>query len=389
MSAPPATSAGPTADAEPSAKDAGTGLTFPQIAAGALAAATASILGSFLGVLGTIGGAAAASVVSTIGAALYQRSLERTRDRVKERLVVNPTGNQVAAAVARVTGQGRPGAPVRGGRAYAPGAPGAPTRAVPGAPGPGRPGAPLPPGAFGPGPTQAVPRRGPDGRPLPPEQQLRAGGRTVATQVHAQGAPTRDAPGRPRPGVIPSARTTGTPPGGMPPPTQRMPGAGGPGDGDAATQLVHIGPDEGVARPKRFGKRTWFTLAGVAASVFVIGILASIGVETATGRPLSGGTSGTSVGSVFGQNTEAPATSEAPTETSAPSGDESATSTPAERSGSGSSESTGQSGQDGSSERTSQQRSPSNSERGSGDGGGGLLPTGVLPRFGGDSSTNG
>ena len=45
----------------------------------------------------------------TVGSALYQRSLEATRDRVKERLVVSgDAGHKVAGAVARVTGQ-RPG----------------------------------------------------------------------------------------------------------------------------------------------------------------------------------------------------------------------------------------------------------------------------------------
>ena len=58
------------------------------------------------------------------------------------------------------------------------------------------------------------------------------------------------------------------------------------------------------------GWKTWLTLGGVAASVFVIALLATVGVETATGHPLSGGSGGTSVGSLFGQET---GTSEATT----------------------------------------------------------------------------
>src|ERR1700760_5043624 len=78
----------------PEEKPSSSGLSIPQIVAGALAAATAAILGSFLGVAGTIGGAAVASIVSTVGSSLYQRSLERTRDAVKDRLV----GNTAAGA---------------------------------------------------------------------------------------------------------------------------------------------------------------------------------------------------------------------------------------------------------------------------------------------------
>lgn len=391
-----------TADADSDAKGAGgSGLTFPQIAAGALAAATASILGSFLGVLGTIGGAAAASIVSTVGAALYQRSLERTRDKVKERLVVNPTGSQVASAVARVTGQGRAGAatsgPVRpGGAGTRPGVPAsaaAPTRALPGGPG-ARPGGPFgPPPGMPPRPVDRGGQHADRGRPLPREQQLRAGGRTVATQVHtqvnAQGAPTRvGPPPYLGPGGIPNARTTGTPPGGIQP-TTRMPPAGSPGWGgdDAATQLTHV-TQEGEQPARRFGKRTWITLAGVGVSVFVIGILASFGVESATGHPLSGGSSGTSVGSLFGQQTgTATATTEPSTTETNTDGSSETTTSSADRSGS--SESTGSNrDQDGSSQQTSQRRS-SSSDSGNGDSGGGLLPTQLLPRFSNNGSTNG
>ncbi|HSK58814.1 MAG TPA: hypothetical protein VK935_07150, partial [Actinomycetospora sp.] len=100
----------------------GIGLTFPQIIASALAAATAAIMGSFVGVLGTIGGAAVASIVSTVGSALYQRSLEATRDRVKERLVVAGSQTKVASAVGRVAGQSGQG---NGRAAPAPGPQGA------------------------------------------------------------------------------------------------------------------------------------------------------------------------------------------------------------------------------------------------------------------------
>lgn len=52
-----------------------------QVAAGALGAVTAAVLGAKLNLAGTVVGAAVASVVSTVGAALYQHSIERTRVR--------------------------------------------------------------------------------------------------------------------------------------------------------------------------------------------------------------------------------------------------------------------------------------------------------------------
>jgi hypothetical protein len=51
-----------------------------QVAASALAAVTAALLGSTMGVAGTVIGAGVASVVSTVGGVLYLRSIQRTRD---------------------------------------------------------------------------------------------------------------------------------------------------------------------------------------------------------------------------------------------------------------------------------------------------------------------
>jgi len=68
---------------EENEKKTGLDLKPAQIAAGALAAVTAAFLGSQLNVAGTIAGAAVASVISTIGSALYQSSIERTRESVR------------------------------------------------------------------------------------------------------------------------------------------------------------------------------------------------------------------------------------------------------------------------------------------------------------------
>lgn len=343
---PDATTRTSAAEPETTTKASATGLTLPQIIAGALAAATAAILGSFLGVIGTIGGAAAASVISTVGSALYQKSLERTRDAVKSRLVVNAmTGTKVARAA------GRGAAPQAGPQPHGP-RPGMPPRpGVPGQPGPMMSppyGAPIPPGV----PT----RRLPNGAVVPAApQQLRAGGRTVTTRLDAAGRPTGEPADPTR--RIPNARTPGggnptqvVPPLGpdgrpLPGPTRAMPFP--PSGGQPTAHLAH-GPagdptalapaveEERIPWYRRFGWKTWVTLGGVAASVFAIGLLASFAVESATGHPLSGGTSGTSVGSIFGQNTEAPATTES-SSTEDPA-DTDATTTTSSEPGSGSRE---------------------------------------------------
>lgn len=59
------------------------GLKPAQVCASALAAVTAAILGSTLGVAGTIAGAGIASVVTTIGSEVYLRSLRKTREAAR------------------------------------------------------------------------------------------------------------------------------------------------------------------------------------------------------------------------------------------------------------------------------------------------------------------
>ncbi|OOC08839.1 hypothetical protein [Amycolatopsis azurea] len=51
-----------------------------QVTAAAMAAITAALLGSTLGVAGTVAGAGLASVITTLGGELYLRSLQRTKD---------------------------------------------------------------------------------------------------------------------------------------------------------------------------------------------------------------------------------------------------------------------------------------------------------------------
>ncbi|MDT4913419.1 MAG: hypothetical protein QOC66_2547 [Pseudonocardiales bacterium] len=65
-------------------------LSATQLIATALAAITATIAASYLGVSGTVIGAAVASVVSAVGNAVYGHSLRSTRERVRVRTVTGP-----------------------------------------------------------------------------------------------------------------------------------------------------------------------------------------------------------------------------------------------------------------------------------------------------------
>ncbi|QYC43660.1 hypothetical protein Nocox_30380 [Nonomuraea coxensis DSM 45129] len=60
-------------------------LSVPQILGSALAAVTAAVAASFLGVAGTVIGAAVMSVASTVGTAVYTHYLKRTGERVRLR----------------------------------------------------------------------------------------------------------------------------------------------------------------------------------------------------------------------------------------------------------------------------------------------------------------
>jgi hypothetical protein len=92
------------------------GLSLPQIAAGALAAVTAAVAASFLGVAGTLIGAAVASVVSTLATTMYSTSLSHAA-RASRTLVVRrilapgePTPTDVPAAAVPTT-EGAPTGP--------------------------------------------------------------------------------------------------------------------------------------------------------------------------------------------------------------------------------------------------------------------------------------
>src|SRR4051794_18640997 len=66
-------------------------LSIPKIAAGALAAASAAVAASWLGVAGTVVGAVIASVVVSVTSALYSHPLERGSQVIREVIPAVPT----------------------------------------------------------------------------------------------------------------------------------------------------------------------------------------------------------------------------------------------------------------------------------------------------------
>nr|BFE69134.1 hypothetical protein GCM10020092_024350 [Actinoplanes digitatis] len=72
------------------------GIEVSKVIAGTLAAVTAAVVGSFLGVAGTLAGAAVASVVGSLGTEIYHRSLNRGAKRIG---AIAPTFVKVPSAV--------------------------------------------------------------------------------------------------------------------------------------------------------------------------------------------------------------------------------------------------------------------------------------------------
>ena len=72
------------------------GINIPKVLAGALAAVCAAVVGSFLGVAGTLIGAAVASVVGSVGTEIYERSLQRGAKKLQ---TLAPAFVKVPAAI--------------------------------------------------------------------------------------------------------------------------------------------------------------------------------------------------------------------------------------------------------------------------------------------------
>ncbi|MFI6627521.1 hypothetical protein ACIBI7_01580 [Nonomuraea fuscirosea] len=83
-------------------------LSVPQILGSALAAVTAAVAASYLGVAGTVIGAAVVSVASSVATAIYTHYLKRTGERVKHHTLVpkggrDPEQGGLLAAAAHAT----------------------------------------------------------------------------------------------------------------------------------------------------------------------------------------------------------------------------------------------------------------------------------------------
>lgn len=74
-------------------------LSVPQILGSALAAVTAAVAASYLGVAGTVIGAAVVSVASSVATAIYTHYLKRTGERVKHHTLV-PKGDATPSRAA-------------------------------------------------------------------------------------------------------------------------------------------------------------------------------------------------------------------------------------------------------------------------------------------------
>jgi hypothetical protein len=82
----------------------GASLTSSKVLAGGMASATSAVLGSYFGALGTVGGAAAGSVATMLSTAIYQRSIERTHDRMRRRAPRGSPARPTKASAARRQG---------------------------------------------------------------------------------------------------------------------------------------------------------------------------------------------------------------------------------------------------------------------------------------------
>lgn len=58
------------------------GIDIPKTIAGVLAAVSAAVIGSFLGVAGTLAGAAVASLIGSVGTEVYHRFIDRSRKKI-------------------------------------------------------------------------------------------------------------------------------------------------------------------------------------------------------------------------------------------------------------------------------------------------------------------
>src|SRR3954452_8355878 len=81
------------------------GIDIPKTVAGVLAALSAAVVGSYLGVAGTLAGAAVARVIGSIGTEVYARSIHKGRQKLQGTFTAAPAaiGTPPVAAAAATT----------------------------------------------------------------------------------------------------------------------------------------------------------------------------------------------------------------------------------------------------------------------------------------------
>ena len=90
------------------------GIDITQTLAGVLAAVSAAVVGSFLGVAGTLVGAAVASIVGSVGTEVYHRWIDRGGRRIRATFVTAPAAvgtPEVVAAADETPSQAEPAEP--------------------------------------------------------------------------------------------------------------------------------------------------------------------------------------------------------------------------------------------------------------------------------------
>jgi hypothetical protein len=235
-----------------------------QVAGGALASVTAAYLGSHLGVAGTFWGAGLSSVVVSVGGAVYQRSLERTRARASLAAARTALTRAKSQSLALRQLNGKPG-------------------------------------------EHTVARTKLSAEEL--GRLRRARSPQAVAPVTADPSQQETYKFRPLPNaVLPGMHWPAGEPVVDP-----------PQDTDSSQPTVRIEHDEALAEPaqpsdpapstKLVSKRTlltvpskrirWVVVAATSTIVFVVCVLLITGFEEITGKPLSGGQRGTSLGQVF------------------------------------------------------------------------------------------
>jgi hypothetical protein len=232
MSPPP-----PASDKGPDVSRQGPEISAAQVAGSALAAVSAAVIASFLGVGGTIIGAALGSIVASVGGAVYSHSFKRAGDRLGETRVLTVVTRPHHA------------------------------RALP-----------------GPGDVPVIEEPGSDpGEPAyaasgaDPTAQLELGEVAVGEGAHGAGA------------LSEGALSEGA--------------EGGGASGAAEPERTGLFPPPGGQVPRRL---SWKGAVALTVVAFVLAIAAIEVVELVIGRPISGGSGGTTITKLVKPSTSKP-----------------------------------------------------------------------------------